>query len=69
VEVAKAMGRPASAVRIETLNFGRSGYAMPHMMRANKLMAADGASMNAAPVLEGGDTSVTLNVDAQVRIE
>jgi len=69
VEVAKAMGRPASAVRIEALNFGRSGYAMPHMMRANKLMASDGAAMSSAPVLEAGDTSVTLNVDAQVRIE
>ena len=69
VEVAKAMGRPASAVRIEALNFGRSGFAMPHMMRANKLMASDGAAMSSAPVLEAGDTSVTLNVDAQVRIE
>lgn len=69
VAVAKAMGRPASAVRIEALSFGRSGYAMPRMMRANKLMASDGAAMSAAPVLEAGDTSVTLNVDAQVRIE
>ena len=69
VEVAKAMGKPASSVRIENLNFGRSGYAAPRMLRASKMMAAESASVNAAPVLEAGDTSVTLNVDAQVRIE
>ena len=69
VDVAKAMGKTASAVRIESLNFSRSGYAAPHMLRANKLTASDGAARNMAPVLEAGDTSVTLNVDAQVRIE
>ena len=69
VEVAKAMGKPASAVRIENLNFGHSGYVAPRMLRANKVMAAEGAAMSAAPVLEAGDTSVTLNVDAQVRID
>ena len=69
VEVAKAMGKPASAVRIENLNFGHSGYVAPRMLRANKMMAVEGAAMSAAPVLEAGDTSVTLNVDAQVRID
>ena len=69
VEVAKAMGKPASAVRIENLNFGHSGYVAPRMLRANKMMAVEGSAMSAAPVLEAGDTSVTLNVDAQVRID
>lgn len=69
VEVAKAMGKPASAVQIENLNFGHSGYVAPRMLRANKMMAVEGAAMSAAPVLEAGDTSVTLNVDAQVRID
>ena len=56
-------------MRIENLNFGHSGYVAPRMLRANKMMAVEGFAMSAAPVLEAGDTSVTLNVDAQVRID
>ena len=70
VAVARVMGRDASSVRIESLNLGHAGFAAPRLMRANKLMSSESASMDAvAPVLEAGDTSVTLNVEAQVRID
>ncbi len=67
-DVAQAMGKPASAVRIESLNFGHTGGAVPRVLRASKMLAADSVSAN-APTLEAGDTSVTLSVDAQIRIK
>lgn len=70
VEVAKAMGKTAADVRIESLKIGNAnGYgAAPRMLRAN-VMAAKAADSAAMPILEAGDTSVSLDVEASVRIE
>ncbi len=70
VEAAKALGKTASDVRIESLSFNGSGnYYAPRMLRASAVMdAAAGKASAALPVFEAGDTSVTMTVQAKAVI-
>ena len=67
-QVALSMGKKSSDVKIETLDLGRTGYSVARVLRASKAMALDSVENSAIPTLEAGESTVTLTVNAQIRI-
>ena len=68
-QVARSMGKKASNVKIESLDFGQTGYPVARMLRAAKATAFDATENAVLPTLEAGESNVTLRVNAQVRIK
>lgn len=68
-QVAKSMGKNASDVKIESIDLGQTGYPAVRMMRAAKAATFDAMENAVLPTLEAGESTVTLTVNAQVRIK
>ena len=68
-QVARSMGKKSSDVKIESIDLGQAGYPATRMLRAAKAATFDAVENAVLPTLEAGESSVTLTVNAQVRIK